>query len=254
MKEKTGLTKRVWRIVKRTPPIAACVVGCLSEYFFLGTLRRLTPARRVRVLQKWSRRALAAIDVRTAVHGEVPAHGLVVSNHLSYLDIMVFSAAAGCTFVAKREVKSWPGIGWIASLSGAIYIDRARRSETHTIQPRMQAALNDKLRLVVFPEGTSSDGTGVLKFHSSLLQPAVDLKTPVTAACLAYEITDGDAASEVCYWGDHILAPHLFNLLTKKSVQATIRFSEESLMFDDRKEATRRLRGEVERLRETTVR
>lgn len=254
MKDKPGPIKRFWRIAKRTPPIAVYVVCCLSEYFALWILRRLTPARRVRVLQKWSRRALAAIDVRMAVHGEVPAHGLVVSNHLGYLDIMVFSAAAGCTFVAKREVKSWPAIGWIASLSGAVYIDRARRSDTHTIQPRMQAALSNKVRLVVFPEGTSSDGTSVLKFHSSLLQPAVDLKAPVTAACLTYEITDGDAANEVCYWGDHILAPHLFNLLTKKSVQATIRFSGESLMFDDRKEATKRLQGEVEKLRESTVR
>jgi 1-acyl-sn-glycerol-3-phosphate acyltransferase len=249
VKDQPGLTTRIWRIAKRTPALIGCPVGCLGEYFIHGVLRRLTPARRARILQKWSGRLLRRLDIRITVEGEIPAPGLVVSNHLSYLDIMVFSQAAACTFVSKHEVRSWPGIGWIASLSGTIYIDRARRRDTHAIQPEMQAALTSGLRLVVFPEGTSTDGSGLLPFHSSLFQPAIDLNTPVTAACLCYELADGDAGEEVCYWGDHSLAPHLLNLLTKKQVNAQVRFSGKPCQFTDRKAAARTMEEEVKKLR-----
>ena len=151
---------------------------------------------------------------------------------------------------SDREVKSWPGVGWIASLSGSLYIDRTRRSDTRAIQPEMQAALASGMRLVVFPEGTSSDGSGLLPFHSSLFQPAVDLHASVTAAFLQYEISDGDAGEEVCYWGDHTLVPHLLNLLTKKGVQALVRFSGRQHKFEDRKEAAAVIREEVLGLRE----
>lgn len=223
---------------------------CLSEYFLQGGLRRLTPIRRARILQKWSRRLLAVIGAHVVVTGETPPPGLIVANHLSYLDILVFSTAAACIFVSKREVKSWPGVGWIASLSGSLYIDRTRRSDTRAIQPEMQVALACGMRLVVFPEGTSSDGSGLLPFHSSLFQPAVDLHAPVTAAFLQYEISDGDAGEEVCYWGDHMLVPHALNLLTKQGVRAQVRFSGRQHKFEDRKEAARVMREEVLGLRE----
>lgn len=183
------------------------------------------------------------------VNGNLPEPGLIVSNHLSYLDILVFSAVAGCIFVSKREVKSWPGIGWISSFSGTIYIDRTRRTETHAIQEEMQSALSSGTRLVLFPEGTSSDGSQVMHFHSSLFQPALDVGVHITAAAIAYSIPDGDTAREACYWGDMTLLPHLLNLLTKDSVRATLKFSQQHRQFSDRKEAARTMRFEVERLR-----
>ena len=93
-------------------------------------------------------------------------------------------------------------MGWIATLARTIYVDRSRRSETHSIQPEIQSALAAGLRLFLFPEGTSSDGSRVLPFHSSLFQPAIDLQVPVSAACIEYTIPDGVAATEACYYGD----------------------------------------------------
>jgi 1-acyl-sn-glycerol-3-phosphate acyltransferase len=226
-----------------------CVAGCLCEYGIRVAGRKLTPVCRAAILQKWSARLLSAIRISITVHGQVPDQGLIVSNHLSYLDILVFSAACGCVFVSKREVKSWPGVGWAASLSGSIYIDRSLRSDTHAIQPQIQAALANGLRLVVFPEGTSTDGSQVLRFHSSLFQSAVDLGAPITAACLAYAIADGDAATEACYWGDMVLFTHLLNLLKRDSVQATLKFSSKHFRFRDRKEAARTMQQQVELLR-----
>lgn len=185
--------------------------------------------------------------------GSLPEPGLIVCNHVSYLDILVFSAVARCIFVSKREVKSWPGIGWISSFSGTIYIDRARRAETHSIQSQMQTALSNGTRLVLFPEGTSSDGSQIMHFHSSLFQPALDVGARITAAAIAYSLPDGDAALEACYWGDMTLLPHLLNLLTKESVRASLKFSQQHLQFSDRKEAARTMRFEVERLRGTSA-
>ncbi len=226
-----------------------CVLGCLAEYGVHAATGRLRERVRARILSKWSRRLLGGMKVSVIVHGDLPERGLIVSNHLSYLDILVFSSVCECVFVSKQEVKSWPGIGWIASLAGTIYIDRSRRTETQTVQADMQSALNSGLRLVLFPEGTSTDGSTVLHFHSSLFQPALELDAPITAAALHYFIPDGDAAREACYWGDRVLLPHLLNLFTKQSVRAVVRFSGEQQRFSDRKEAARIMRMQVERLR-----
>jgi 1-acyl-sn-glycerol-3-phosphate acyltransferase len=180
--------------------------------------------------------------------GDPPAEGLIISNHLSYLDILVFSSISHCAFVSKQEVKSWPVVGWVATLSGAVYVDRARRSDAHAVQPEMQAALSQGLRLTMFPEGTSTDGSRVHHFHSSLFQPAIDLNAPVTAAAIRYAVPDGDPARDACYWGDMNLVTHLFKLLRKEAIHATVEFSEQHFRFTDRKEAARVMRQEVERL------
>lgn len=239
---------KTFRVLGRGIAVLRCVAGALSDFGIQAAAGRLSSRRRAAILQKWSARLLSGMKVQITVDGEPPATGLIVSNHLSYLDILVFSTVAQCAFVSKREVRSWPGVGWIASLSGTIYIDRSRKSDTHAIQPKIQAALANGVRLVVFPEGTSTDGSHVLHFHSSLFQPALDCEASVTAACLNYSITDGDASVEACYWGDMRLVPHLLNLLTKQSIQARVTFSRQHYHFIDRKQAARRMQQEVESL------
>jgi 1-acyl-sn-glycerol-3-phosphate acyltransferase len=189
------------------------------------------------------------IGVSVACHGSPPEAGLIVSNHLSYLDILVFSAVAPCAFVAKREVKSWPGIGWIATLAGAVYIDRSRRSQTQVVQPQVAASLAAGVRLVLFPEGTSSDGKQILPFRSSLLQPAIENHAAITAACISYEIEDGDPSVDVCYYGDMVMAPHAAKLFGKRAVKATLRFGAQARVYSDRKEAARELYEEVSALK-----
>jgi 1-acyl-sn-glycerol-3-phosphate acyltransferase len=251
---KASLITRALRLMGRGVLAFCCVCGCLTDFMFHAMVGRLNTRSRASILQRWSARLLSFLRVDIQVDGEIPQRGLIVSNHLSYLDILIYSAVSACVFVSKREVKSWPGVGWISSLSGTIYIDRARRTDTHSVQEEMQAPLSSGMRLVLFPEGTSSDGSRLLHFHSSLFQPAVDLKAPITAAAIDYLVTDGNAALEACYWGDMTLLPHVLNLLTKESVQATLRFSCEQLTFKDRKEAARVMQSRVEQLRSAAVR
>src|SRR5438270_3979840 len=236
----------------RACPRLQTVLGshCLSGGVFIAPLRRKTePTERIEVLHRWSRRTLPRMGIRVEVTGAFPGAGLIASNHLSYLDILVYSAVAPCAFVAKREIRAWPAVGWIATLACTIYVDRSRRTETHTIQPEIESALARGLRLFLFPEGTSSDGSRVLPFHSSLFQPAVDLQVSVSAASIEYCIPDGVAAAEACYFGTMKLFPHLLNLLGKHSVIAKVNFSSSSFLFTDRKQASIRMHEEVERLR-----
>lgn len=248
-----SLPVRMVRITVRGIGVVLSVLGCLAEFLLRHVGPPLSEQTRIETLHRWSKRTLYWMGVSIQAEGTPPATGLIASNHLSYIDIMVYSAIAPCAFISKREVRSWPAVGWVATMAGSIYVDRSERSATHAIQPEIQAALASKLRLVLFPEGTSSDGSQLLRFHSSLFQPAIDLQAPISAACITYTVPDGNAATDACYWGAMTLVPHLMNLLGKHSVQATVKFSSESFRFADRKQAAQQMYKEVERLRSTRV-
>jgi 1-acyl-sn-glycerol-3-phosphate acyltransferase len=244
--------KRIARVIVRGSGLAWGIAGCLAEYFLRRLRGPLSEQTRIEVLHRWSRRTLPRMGVSLEVSGS-PGGGLIASNHLSYLDIMVYSAIAPCAFVSKREVRSWPAVGWIATLAGSIYVDRSRRSQALAVQPEIQSVLANGLRLFLFPEGTSSDGSHVLRFHSSLFQPAVDLQAQVSAAAISYSIPDGNPGTDACYWGEMTLFPHLIKLLSKHSVTAMVRFSPAAFRFTDRKQAALRMHQEVEQLRQVAA-
>lgn len=248
-----SLPKRIARVIVRGAGLGWGVAGCLAEYLLRRFAGGLSEQTRIEVLHRWSRRTLPRMGIAIDVTGSPTSGGLIASNHLSYLDILVYSAIAPCAFVSKSEVRGWPAVGWIATLAGTVYVDRSLRSETRTVQPEMQAALAGGLRLFLFPEGTSSDGSRVRRFHSSLFQPAIDLKAPVSAASIAYAVPDGNAGTDACYWGEMNLFPHLINLLSKHSVTATVKFSRDSFRFTDRKQAAQQMHQEVERLTQAGV-
>ncbi|HKV95793.1 MAG TPA: lysophospholipid acyltransferase family protein [Candidatus Angelobacter sp.] len=246
-------TRRFLRVTRRFAVVGFAVFACLFQYLLNALTGRTALLHRMDVLHRWSARVLPWLGVSFAGDGMAPAGGLLVSNHLSYLDILVFSALAPCVFVAKREIKGWPGIGLVATLAGTIYIDRSRPHNTHSIQPQMAAALAGGVRVVLFPEGTSSNGRQVLPFRSSLFQPAIENRTPITAACISYEIEDGDPAVDVCYYGDMVLGTHAARLFSKGGITANLRFGGGARVFTDRKEAARQLYEEVNTLRNQTA-
>jgi lyso-ornithine lipid O-acyltransferase len=246
-------TRRFLRISKRYAAVAFCLFGCLLEYLFNAVTGRTSLLHRAYTLHRWTAHALRWLRVSYSSQGTAPAGGLVVSNHLSYLDILVFSALAPCVFVSKREVRSWPGIGWAATLAGSIYIDRTRHHGTHDVQPQMAAAFAAGVRVVLFAEGTSSDGRQVLPFRSSLFQPAVENHIPITASCIGYEIEEGNAAVDICYYGDDVLATHSMKLFGKGGVSAKVRFGDGANVFIDRKVAARELYEQVSALKDQSA-
>jgi len=165
-----------------------------------------------------SRRVLAILGIAHAVEGRpMRGPGAVVANHVSWLDIFAINACAPVVFVSKAEVAGWPGIGFLARLTGTVFITRdARAARTHTATLRERLA--DGQRLVVFPEGTSTDGMRVRPFKSTLFEAlreggsgAQDARVqPVT---LIYEAPgDGDPRL-YGWWGDMAFGGHLLTVL-----------------------------------------
>ena len=207
------------------------------------------PLARAEWLQSSSRRVLRVFRLETKTTGKIPASGLLVCNHLSYLDILVLAALVPCIFVAKQEVKHWPVFGWFAKLAGTVFVHREQRAQTGRTVCRIDAALRTGALLVLFPEGTSSGGQTVLPFKSSLLEPATRQPHSLTAGFLCYDLADGNVSEEVCYWKDMTLVPHLVNLCSKRSVQASVHFNQLREGSTDRKQLARELHAEVQRMK-----
>src|SRR5262245_3069572 len=212
------------------------------------------PAARAAWLQQGSNRVLRVFRVETEVAGKVPSSGLLVCNHLGYLDVLVLASLAPCVFVSKSEVKHWPVFGWFARLAGTVFVHRARRRETAQTVDQIEAVLHTGVLVVLFPEGTSSGGERVLPFKSSFFEPATRQGHTLTAGLIAYELVDGDASEEVCYWKDMTLVPHLVNLLSKRAISASVAFTELRHGSRNRKELARQLHSEVLGLRDAPPR
>lgn len=206
-------------------------------------------AVRAHWLQDVSRRVLLIFNSDLQVSGPVPAAGFMVCNHLSYVDILVIAACAPVIFIAKQEVKGWPVFGWFARLAGTLFVQRESRTQVGQVAGEIESVLQRGALVVLFPEGTSSDGRTVLPFKSSLLEPVARNSHPVTAALIRYELADGDVGEEVCYWKDMTLVPHLINLLSKRSLRAFIQFKPAPTNGAGRKELARQLHAEVVRLK-----
>ncbi|HTV65268.1 MAG TPA: lysophospholipid acyltransferase family protein [Bryocella sp.] len=190
-------------------------------------------------------RAMRVIELRVEISGTLPQHGMIVSNHLSYLDIPTFSAALPCVFVSKAEVEQWPLIGRYARWAGSVFVHRHDRSDAARANVSVADALHNGVPVVLFPEGTTTDGQRVLRFHPTMLQPAIDAAAPLTPCAIRYELEDGDPALEVCWWGTMTLLPHIWNLLGKKVIRARIVFGEPVLAAGDRKQLGARLHESV---------
>ena len=209
---------------------------------------QLSDSDRALWMHEWCGTALRRINISLQVVGTPPASGLIVSNHLSYLDIFAFGTAMPCVFVSKAEVRDWPVFGKLTTMAGTVYVDRRRRSDTRNANEGIKRALEQGLRVVIFPEGTSTDGSKVLPFYPSLFEPAVETSVPVTAAHVSYTLRDGIVGQDVAYWGEMTFFPHLLKLLAKRGLSATVTFSEVSRTFTGRKVAAVEMREEVLRL------
>lgn len=217
---------------------------------YLAAAKSSPEATRAKLVQLHARRLLRVIKTQVKASGPVPANGLLVSNHLSYLDILVLGSLAPSVFVAKREIKSWPVFGWLTSLAGTVYVNREKRTHTRQAADEIEAALHSGVLVILFPEGTSSDGKIVLPFKSALLEPATRHPHSLSVSLIQYKIDDGDVGEEVCYWKDMTLVPHLINLLSKRSVRSLVKLAPLHKGSANRKELALQLHAEVSKLKD----
>jgi 1-acyl-sn-glycerol-3-phosphate acyltransferase len=232
---------------------AELALAALNYARWRGLSGKCSGNKRAAWLQHVSRRILGIFKTQIKTSGSIPKSGLLVSNHLSYVDILVIASITPAVFVAKHEVKGWPVFGFFARLAGTVFVDRARRTRVGQTTGEIETALNEGALVVLFPEGTSSNGETVLPFKSSLLEPAARQTHALFASHIQYQIDDGDVREEVCYWSDTTLFAHIINLLSKRTIKAEVRFTQLREGSTDRKELAKQLHSEILRLKEATA-
>ncbi len=182
--------------------------------------------------------------MEVSVIGEAPKLPFfLVSNHLSYMDIVALSSVTDCVFIAKSEIAGWAGVGRMARGIGTIFIERTNYQDLPRVISRIEQALAEGKGIILFAEGTSGMGDRVLPFSSALLEPAARLGVPVSYASIRYTTppTEMPAYRAVSWWGEMTLMPHLIELLKVPAFNASIRFGSERICERDRKILSRRL-------------
>lgn len=210
--------------------------------------KALTARERAGWLHDTARSTLRRLGTEVVAEGDPPLHGLVVSNHLSYMDVLAYASLFPCLFVSKREVSGWPVMGRLATMAGTIYVDRERTSPNSRATELMEQALEMQVPVVLFPEGTSSDGSSVLPFRSPFFEPAVRTGAEVTAAAIGYASSTA-SEGELAYYGDAVFGPHLLRTFGQRMVSVQIAFASAAHCYTGRKEAARATQAEVEALR-----
>ena len=218
--------------------------------FSLRNGGHLTILQRAEQVQKSCKMLLRRLSIRLEVHGPPPQHGLLVSNHLSFLDILLYGAATPCIFISKIEVLGWPLFGQAGALAGTIFIDRSRSAIGSKAMIQVEDVLREEVCVVLFAEGTSTDGSHVLPFHPSFFEPAVASGLPITSAAVRYRRGDDFVESEVCYYGDVTFLPRLLKTLSLRRIVGRLDFSPRGIVYNNRKIAASSTRTEVVSLRD----
>jgi 1-acyl-sn-glycerol-3-phosphate acyltransferase len=233
---------------RRAVALAFVLATCILRFWMLRLTGPRTLERRAIWLHETSIRVLRSLGIRLCAERQPPSKGLVVSNHLSYLDIAILSAAMPCFFVSKTEVDRWPFFGRAARSGGTLFIDRSSRASAESVAALIGERLRLSIPLLFFPEGTSTDGASVLRFHSRLFEPAIEARAPITAASIGYAVEDGTPESEVCWYGDDTFGPHLVKMLNSPGILAVVRFGEPRI-YGDRRVASDETHDEIVAMR-----
>jgi len=210
--------------------LARALLHILVGFFtILLVFPRIGPEQRQMRTQVWSIGMLRLIGIELVVKGNPALNGplLLVANHMSWLDITALHAARFCRFVSKADIKKWPFIGLLASGIGTLFIERESRRDAMRVVHHMTASLQAGDVLGVFPEGTTTDGTGLLPFHANLFQAAITANAPIQPVALQFiDTTTGQRSTAPCYVGDDTLAESVWRTLTAVNIAVVINFGE----------------------------
>ncbi|RYF22647.1 MAG: 1-acyl-sn-glycerol-3-phosphate acyltransferase [Comamonadaceae bacterium] len=244
---------RQLRAVLRMLSLVAHILGGVGTV--LLRFPRMPADRQHARVQAWALALLARAGVALQVRGTPPVDGpvLLVSNHISWLDIPVMHAARHCRFISKSDVKGWPVLGRLATAAGTLYIERSSRRDARRMVQAMQQALAAGDVLAVFPEGTTGDGHTLLPFHANLLQAAVEADAAVQPVGLRFiDGTTGAVSQAASYVGDESLVGSLWRTLCADGLVAVVHYgAPQHAQGRDRRAWSEALREEVDALRRT---
>jgi 1-acyl-sn-glycerol-3-phosphate acyltransferase len=233
--------RALWRFVGMVLHALFGAAICMLVFPFI------TMPRRMQIVGGWSARMLRRLGITLHMSG-TPQLGplLLVANHISWLDILVIDAVQPARFVSKSDVRHWPLIGWMVACGGTLFIERERKRDAMRVVHQVAAALKAGEIIAVFPEGTTSEGHGLLPFHANLLQAAVVTQAPVQAVALRYADAHAAVSAAAAFVGETPLLESLARVLWADGLRATVQLLPVAPTLEtDRRALAERLHAQI---------
>lgn len=211
----------------------------------------LNDAGRERRIQRWSRQLIAICGVKlsfnNAAQSDAATPALIISNHISWLDIFVINTVHPCRFVAKSDIRDWPLIGWLCDKSGTIFIARGRQRDVRRIYAGLVTSIHNGERVAFFPEGTTAPQGTVLPFHANLFEAAIEARVPVQPYALRYLDQDGGLHDAADFIGEMTFFESVVMIMQSPGLHAElIRLPAMSSEGAHRRELAQTLRTTIE--------
>ncbi len=216
------LMRSVWRFLRLLVHI---IVG-IAVTVYTGVMRMPHDAPRYQRLSRWwLAGVLRILGGRVTVTG-APVEGgaLMVCNHVSWLDIPLLGGESSVRFLAKKEIEGWPIVGWLATKAGTLYIERGRRGAAQEAADNISESLRQGDVVLVFPEGTTSNGKDVLPFHARLFASAIETGVDIQPVAICYRDASGAVSEKIPYVDDMSLWDNLMDILPSPHIDIEIHY------------------------------
>jgi 1-acyl-sn-glycerol-3-phosphate acyltransferase len=240
--------KSAFQVVRAAWRLLRCVVHTLQGVLICAfVFPFLKPDARMRVVGRWSRSLLGVLGIGLQSTGTPrPGAALLVSNHVSWLDILAINAVCPARFVSKADVRHWPVMGWMVACGGTLFIERERKRDALRVVHQVAQALKAGEMIAVFPEGTTSDGHALLPFHANLLQAAIATEVPVQPIALRYSDRLHAVSPAAAYVGDTSLAQSAWWVFCADGLQVKVQvLPPEGTRHLDRRALAERLQAQI---------
>jgi len=176
------------------------------------------------IRQWWLKNVVSIVGVKLTIKGDTKHNqpSLWVANHISWLDIPVIGSE-GSAFLSKAEVRKWPAIGWLGEKGGTVFIKRGGKNASQIASKKIAEAIKGGDNILIFPEGTTSNGAEMKRFHARIFAPAIDHHLPVQSIAIRYLDESGNNHPKIA-WGDESFMNNLMGILGCKTIHAELTF------------------------------
>ena len=201
------------------------LVGLLITAFLAVLQRQFTAPSYQRLKRWWLQRIVQIMGGQVTTYGEpAPRGSLLVANHVSWLDIPLLGGQTEVTFLSKSEVQDWPVLGWLAAKSGTLFIERGKRDGAKGASEGIANRLEQQERVLIFPEGTTTDNKNLLPFHARLFAAAVTADAWIQPVAIHYLNAQGQTHTLVPYLTPQTLIQNLWAVLAEPRIFIELHF------------------------------
>lgn len=190
---------------------------------------KLSEAGRLARKRLWSKKLLSILSVSVRERSaprKLPKRCMLVLNHISWLDIFVVDASYPATFIAKSEIRGWPLVGWLCTGVGTLYIERGKRSEALRARQKIAKEIERGVLIALCPEGTTTFGRSLERFHSALFQPALDAAATLQPVALRYLDLAGLHTDAAAYAGESSFMDSVWSIVSARHMVAELNLLE----------------------------